>query len=67
LQACTDLLYQQIISIGCLYSVNQKAFAVAGPRLWDSLRLELKEITSLNVFKACVKNDFLSLAFERLG
>ena len=46
---------------------GDQAFAVVGPRLWNSLPLELRDITSLNVFEVSVKNYFLSLAFERLG
>lgn len=40
-------------------------FAVVGPRLWNSLPHEIREVTCLNAFKAGVKNDFLSLAFGR--
>jgi len=32
---------------------GDQAFDIAGSRLWNSLPLELREITSLNVFKTC--------------
>ncbi len=46
---------------------GDQAFAVAGPKLWNSLPRLLREVSSLNVFNVEVKNYFLSLAFERVG
>ncbi len=46
---------------------GDRAFAVAGPKLWNSLPQVLREVSTLNVFKVEVKNYLLSLAFESVG
>ncbi len=46
---------------------GDRAFAVAGPKLWNSLPQILREVSTLNVFKVEVKNYLLSLAFESVG
>ncbi len=46
---------------------GDQAFAVAGPKLWNSLPQVLREVSTLNVFKVEVKNYLLSLAFESVG
>jgi len=50
-----------------LKSKGDRAFAVAGPKLWNSLPQILREVSTLNVFKVEVKNYLLSLAFESVG
>ncbi len=46
---------------------GDRAFAVAGPKLWNSLPQIPREVSTLNVFKVEVKNYLLSLAFESVG
>ncbi len=46
---------------------GDRAFAVAGLKLWNSLPRVLREVSSLKAFKVEVKNYFLSLAFESVG
>ncbi len=46
---------------------GDRAFAVAGPKLWNSLPQVLREVSTLNVFKVEVKTYLLSLAFESVG
>ncbi len=46
---------------------GDRAFAVAGPKLWNSLPQVLREVSTLNVFKVEVKNYLLCLAFESVG
>ncbi len=45
---------------------GDQAFAVARPKLWNSLPQLLREVSSLNVFNVEVKN-YLSLSFDRVG
>ncbi len=47
---------------------GDRAFAVAGPKLWNSLPPQiLREVSTLNVFIVEVKNYLFSLAFESVG
>ncbi len=46
---------------------GDQAFAAAGPRLWNCLPSEIREITSINVFKAGVKTIFLVISFQGVG
>ncbi len=45
---------------------GDRAFAVAGPRLWNSLPAYIRSAKSLTVFKSYLKTFFFSLAFNSL-
>ncbi len=45
---------------------GDRAFAVAGPRLWNSLPAYIRSAQSLTVFKSSLKTYFFSLAFNSL-
>ncbi len=45
---------------------RDRAFAVAGPRLWNSLPAYIRSAQSLTVFKSSLKTYFFSLAFNSL-
>ncbi len=45
---------------------GDRAFAVAGPRLWNSLPAYIRSAQSLTVFKSSLKTYFFSLAFNLL-
>ncbi len=45
---------------------GDRAFAVAGPRLWNSLPAYIRSAQSLTVFKSSLKTYFFSLAFNQL-
>ncbi len=45
---------------------GDRAFAVAGPRLWNSLPAYISSAQSLTVFKQSLKTYFFSLAFTSL-
>ncbi|KAJ0015687.1 hypothetical protein NQD34_013977 [Periophthalmus magnuspinnatus] len=38
---------------------GDRSFSVAGPRLWNSLPLELGSVTTLSLFKAKAKDSFV--------
>ncbi|KAJ8045707.1 hypothetical protein HOLleu_08765 [Holothuria leucospilota] len=43
---------------------GERSFAVAGPRLWNPLPLEIKECSSLTNFKCKLKTYFFKQAFN---
>ncbi|KAL3059775.1 hypothetical protein OYC64_014385 [Pagothenia borchgrevinki] len=42
---------------------GDRAFAAAGPRLWNTLPLHVRSAQTLGVFKSSLKTPFFSLAF----
>ncbi|KAL3056624.1 hypothetical protein OYC64_019162 [Pagothenia borchgrevinki] len=42
---------------------GHRAFAAAGPRLWNTLPLHVRSAQTLGVFKSTLKTHFFSLAF----
>jgi hypothetical protein len=42
---------------------GERAFAVAGPRLWNALPLEIRMAPSLSVFKSLLKTYLFSLVY----
>ena len=48
----------------CVCTRGDRAFAVAAPRLWNSLPLHIRAAQSLNVFKSLLKTHLFSLAFN---
>ncbi len=42
---------------------GDRAFSVAGPRLWNSLPVQLRTMESLEEFKKCLKTHFFKVAF----
>ncbi len=49
-----------------LKSRGDRAFAVAAPKLWNSLPLYIRWAQTLVVFKSSLKTDFYSLAFNAM-
>ena len=47
-----------------LKTKGDRSFAVAGPKLWNSLPAQIRAAQSLGVFKALLKTYLFSLAFE---
>ncbi len=47
-----------------LKSRGDRAFAVAGPRLWNNLPLHVRKAQTLSVFKSSLKTYLYSLAFN---
>ena len=43
---------------------GDRAFAVAGPKLWNALPLELRSIMDLPLFKARLKHHLFRSAFD---
>lgn len=43
---------------------GDKAFSVAGPRLWNSLPLQIRQASSLSIFKSLLKTHLFRLAFN---
>ena len=43
---------------------GDRAFAVAAPRLWNSLPLHIRAAQSLNIFKSQLKTHLFSLAYD---
>ncbi|KAF3694391.1 hypothetical protein EXN66_Car010067 [Channa argus] len=43
---------------------GDRAFAVAGPNLWNALALQVRQASSLSSFKSKLKTHFFSLALE---
>ena len=43
---------------------GDRAFAVAGPQLWNALPLHIRSAQSLGIFKSLLKTHFFSLAFN---
>ena len=46
-----------------LRTMGDRAFSVAGPKLWTSLPLALRQCTSLSTFKSLLKTHLFTLAF----
>ncbi|XDV26601.1 hypothetical protein PO909_030257, partial [Leuciscus waleckii] len=46
-----------------LSSMGDRAFSVAGPKMWNALRLEMRQSTSVSIFKTKLKTHLFSLAF----
>ena len=47
-----------------LKTYGERAFAVAAPRLWNSIPLELRSSSSIDIFKRHLKNIFLKKLFN---
>uniref|UniRef100_A0A8C6KQ30 Reverse transcriptase domain-containing protein n=1 Tax=Nothobranchius furzeri TaxID=105023 RepID=A0A8C6KQ30_NOTFU len=45
---------------------GDRAFAVAAPKLWNELPLEIRQASSLSAFKALLKTHLFTLAFNTL-
>ena len=45
-------------------SFGDRAFKVAGPKLWNTMPQSLREISKLNMFKAALKTLLFRKAFE---
>lgn len=43
---------------------GDRAFAVAAPKLWNELPLEIRQASSLSVFKSLLKTHLFTLAFD---
>uniref|UniRef100_A0A3P9D180 Uncharacterized protein n=1 Tax=Maylandia zebra TaxID=106582 RepID=A0A3P9D180_9CICH len=43
---------------------GDRAFAVAAPKLWNELPLEIRQATSLSVFKSLLKTHLFTLTFD---
>uniref|UniRef100_A0A8C6LI35 Reverse transcriptase domain-containing protein n=1 Tax=Nothobranchius furzeri TaxID=105023 RepID=A0A8C6LI35_NOTFU len=48
----------------CLKTCGDRAFAAAGPKLWNKLPLSIRASTSVAVFKARLKTYFYDLSFN---
>lgn len=46
-----------------LRSMGDRAFSVAGPKLWNSLPLSIRQCPSLSTFKSSLKTHLFTLAF----
>lgn len=55
-----------LLTVNCtrLTHRGDRAFLVAGPRLWNSLPVQLRAASSLSVFKSLLKTHLFSLAFN---
>ena len=45
-------------------SWGDRAFSIAGPRLWNSLPIELRTTTNIEEFKSRLKTHLFNMAFE---
>ena len=45
-------------------SWGDRAFSIAGPRLWNSLTIELRMTTNIAEFKSRLKTHLFKVAFE---
>ncbi len=43
---------------------GDRAFSVVGPKLWNSLPIHIRIASTLSIFKATLKTNFFSLAFN---
>lgn len=43
---------------------GERAFSVAGPKIWNGLPRNLRQLTSLTIFKKDLKTHFCTLAYE---
>ena len=50
----------------CRTTIGDRAFAVAGPRAWNSLPAELRFTWTFSVFKRHLKHHFLIFCFYEL-
>ena len=62
LRSSNELLLD--VPISRLKSKGDWAFAVAAPKLWNSLPLYIRSAQTLEIFKSLLKTHLLSLAFE---
>ena len=47
-----------------LRSFGDRSFTVAAPKLWNELPKEIRDISSISVFKTCLKTHLFKLAFS---
>ena len=47
-----------------LQSFGDRSFTVAAPKLWNELPKEIRDISSISVFKTCLKTHIFKLTFN---
>jgi hypothetical protein len=47
-----------------LRSFGDRSFTVAVPKLWNELPKEIRDISSISIFKTCLKTRLFKLAFN---
>ena len=56
-----------VAMLDVLRSFGDRSYTVAAPKLWNELPKEIRDISSISVFKTCLKTHRFKLAFNQFS